>query len=237
MKLQQLQLPNPFCWICHLSVLCRLIVCHHTVEADSLTDYIICVLCVVTLWKQNLSLTTQSVSCTSSHRGSRISHWLQNLCPVRRHTLETESFTDFTVGGLKFTVHSRFSNFVFKIRLIRLGFPFQKTNNPVLEHQPTDSQSGVLTTTPQSQLWVGDTEKLQGWSPDQGLQILYLHLQRKSLKMSSHRLMVHSHLRFSQLLREPYLLCAHLLCVVLSLFKQKSYQNHARMGTQPILEL
>ena len=29
-----------------------------------------------------------------------------------------------------------------------------------MNSQPTDSQSEVLTTTPQSQLWVGDTEKL-----------------------------------------------------------------------------
>ena len=29
-----------------------------------------------------------------------------------------------------------------------------------LNSQPTDSQSGVITTTPQSQLCVGDTEKL-----------------------------------------------------------------------------
>ena len=53
-----------------------------------------------------------------------------------------------------------FSDFVFKIRLIKLGFSFQKTKIPVLNSQPTDSHQGVLTTTPQSQMWVGDTEKL-----------------------------------------------------------------------------
>ena len=45
-----------------------------------------------------------------------------------------------------------FSDFVFKITLIRLILHL----NP----QPTDSQSGVITTTPRSQLWVGDREKL-----------------------------------------------------------------------------
>ena len=29
-----------------------------------------------------------------------------------------------------------------------------------MNYWPTDSQLGVITTTPQSQLWVGDTEKL-----------------------------------------------------------------------------
>ena len=57
---------------------------------------------------------------------------------------------------------SCFSDFVFKIRLIRLGFSFKKLKIPelYLNSQPTDSQSGVLTITPKSQLWVGDTEKL-----------------------------------------------------------------------------
>ena len=50
-----------------------------------------------------------------------------------------------------------FSDFVFKIRLIRLD---KNKKNPVFELKPRDSQSGVLTTTPQSQLWVGDAEKL-----------------------------------------------------------------------------
>ena len=46
-----------------------------------------------------------------------------------------------------------FCNFVFKNRLIRLGcsFPFYS--------QCTKSLSGVITTTPQSHLWVRDTEK------------------------------------------------------------------------------
>ena len=57
--------------------------------------------------------------------------------------------------------HSCFSDFIFKIRLIRLGFSFQKAKQVLyLNSQPTDSLSGVLTTTPQSQLWEGDTEKL-----------------------------------------------------------------------------
>ena len=56
--------------------------------------------------------------------------------------------------------HLCFSDFVFKIRLIRLGFSFQKQNFLYLNPQSIDSQSQVLTTTPQSQLWVRDTEKL-----------------------------------------------------------------------------
>ena len=97
LKLQQLQLANSFCWICHLSVLCRLMVRHHTVEAESLTDYTICFLCLITPWRQNLSLTTQYMSCTSSHHGGRISHWLHNLCPVPHHTVDAESLTDYTI--------------------------------------------------------------------------------------------------------------------------------------------
>ena len=53
-----------------------------------------------------------------------------------------------------------FSDFVFKIRLIRLDFSFQKQKCLHLNPQPTNLQPGVLTTTPQSQLWVGDTEML-----------------------------------------------------------------------------
>ena len=54
-----------------------------------------------------------------------------------------------------------FSDFVLNIRLIRLGFSFQKNQKFLyLNSQPTDSQSGVLTITPKSQLWEGDTEKL-----------------------------------------------------------------------------
>ena len=50
-----------------------------------------------------------------------------------------------------------YADFVFKIRL---DFSFQKLKILYLNPQPTDSQSGVITITPQSQLWVGDTEKL-----------------------------------------------------------------------------
>ena len=45
---------------------------------------------------------------------------------------------------------SCFYDFVFKNRLIRLGFSYQKIL--YLKSQPTDSQSGVLITTLQSQL-------------------------------------------------------------------------------------
>ena len=75
---------------------------------------------------------------------------------------ESTEFTEINVSSAPFwkKLHLCFSNFVFKIRLIRLGFSFQKQKNLYLNPQPTDSQSGVLTTTPQSQLWVGNTEKL-----------------------------------------------------------------------------
>ena len=45
---------------------------------------------------------------------------------------------------------SCFSDFVFKIRLIRLGFSFKKLKIPVLylKSQPTNSQSGVIPITP-----------------------------------------------------------------------------------------
>ena len=45
---------------------------------------------------------------------------------------------------------SCFSDFAFKIRLIRLGFFFKKIKTPVmyLNSQSTDSQSGVITVTP-----------------------------------------------------------------------------------------
>ena len=56
--------------------------------------------------------------------------------------------------------HSCFSDFVFNIRLIRLGFLSKNKKILYFNPQPTDSQPGVLTTTPQSQLWVGDTAKL-----------------------------------------------------------------------------
>ena len=51
--------------------------------------------------------------------------------------------------------HLGFSYFELKIRLIRLirlGLSFQKQKFLSLNSQPTDSQSGVITITPQSQL-------------------------------------------------------------------------------------
>ena len=61
---------------------------------------------------------------------------------------------------LHLSMHTCFSDFVFKIWLIRLGFYFPKQKILYLNSQPTDSQSGVLTTTAQSQLWVGDRKVL-----------------------------------------------------------------------------
>ena len=62
----------------------------------------------------------------------------------------------------KIVKHSCFSDFVFKIRLIKLGFSFKKNKEFLyLNSQPTDSQSGAITIIPKSQLWVGDTENLQ----------------------------------------------------------------------------
>ena len=55
---------------------------------------------------------------------------------------------------------SCFSDFVFKTRLVRLGFYFQIQKILYLNSQPADSQSGVIAITPKSQLWVWDTEKL-----------------------------------------------------------------------------
>ena len=52
-----------------------------------------------------------------------------------------------------------FHFFEFKIRLIRLGLSFQKQKFLYSNSQPPDSQSGVITITPKSQLWVRDTEK------------------------------------------------------------------------------
>ena len=53
-----------------------------------------------------------------------------------------------------------FSYFELKIKLIRLGLSFQK-KFLYLNSQPIyDSQSGVITITPKSQLWFGDTEKV-----------------------------------------------------------------------------
>ena len=54
--------------------------------------------------------------------------------------------------SLMYTVQMCFSYYEFKIRLIR--------QIPIFELQPTDSQSGVITITLKSQLWMGDTEKL-----------------------------------------------------------------------------
>ena len=53
-----------------------------------------------------------------------------------------------------------FSDFEFKIRLIRLEFIISKNKTFLyLKCQPTDSQSGVITITPQSQLCVWMTQK------------------------------------------------------------------------------
>ena len=50
----------------------------------------------------------------------------------------------------EFAEYSCFSDFVFEIRLIRLGFSFQKEKILYLNSQITDSQSGVITITPQT---------------------------------------------------------------------------------------
>ena len=52
---------------------------------------------------------------------------------------------------LHFVMHFSFSYLEFKIRLIRVGF-YPKSKIPVFKLQPTDSQSGVITITPKSQL-------------------------------------------------------------------------------------
>ena len=57
-------------------------------------------------------------------------------------------------------IQSCFSDFVFKIRLIRLGFSFPKIDAQYLNSLPTDSKQGVITNTPKSYLWVRDTKKL-----------------------------------------------------------------------------
>ena len=75
--------------------------------------------------------------------------WIQ-VCVSRKYLVQWSPYWS----------NSCFTDFVFKIRLIRLGFSFQKQRILYLNPKPTDSQSGVLTTTSQSQLWVGDTEKL-----------------------------------------------------------------------------
>ena len=56
-------------------------------------------------------------------------------------------------------IYLGFSYFKFKIRLIKVGLSFQKQNILYLNSQLADSQSGVITITPKSQLWVGYTEK------------------------------------------------------------------------------
>ena len=57
---------------------------------------------------------------------------------------------------VQFLNYSCFSDFVYKIRLTRLGFSSQ--NQKIL--YLNSFQSGVITTTPRSQLSMGDTEKL-----------------------------------------------------------------------------
>ena len=53
------------------------------------------------------------------------------------------------------------SYFEFKMRLIKLGLSFQKQKSLYSNSQLTDSQSGVMTITPKSQLWVGDIKLIQ----------------------------------------------------------------------------
>ena len=53
---------------------------------------------------------------------------------------------------VKYTADLCFSDFVFKIRLIRLCLSFPKQKILCLNSQPTDSQSGILPTTAQNQL-------------------------------------------------------------------------------------
>ena len=57
------------------------------------------------------------------------------------------------------SIHLGFSYFEFRIRITRLGITFQKQKFLYLNLQPTDSQPGVISITPKSQLLVGDTEK------------------------------------------------------------------------------
>ena len=66
-----------------------------------------------------------------------------------QHTSMVKSMDKGDDGCSSWSIHSIahyscFSDFVFKIRLMRLGFSFQNTKNS----QPPDSQSGVITTTP-----------------------------------------------------------------------------------------
>ena len=65
----------------------------------------------------------------------------------RYHDLDTQEDNQlgYNVSGVKFCNYLGFSYFQFKIRLIRLGLPFQKTKIP------TGFPSGVITITPKSQ--------------------------------------------------------------------------------------
>ena len=102
-------------------------------------------------------------SCANRYIDDNATHpWrhgynVKNLCRCRQ--VRTGPNWCELFYRMHFKIHSCFSDFVFKIRLIRLGFSFQKQKFLYLNSQPTDSQSGILTTTPQRQLWVGDTEK------------------------------------------------------------------------------
>ena len=51
------------------------------------------------------------------------------------------------------TIIHVFSDFVLKIRLIRLGFSLQKQKFMYSNSQPTDSLSRVITISPKRQLW------------------------------------------------------------------------------------
>ena len=50
-----------------------------------------------------------------------------------------------------------FFYFEFKIRLIKLGISFQKQKFLYLNSQPIDSQSGIITITPKSQMFTSHT--------------------------------------------------------------------------------
>ena len=97
---------------------------------------------------------------------SSIFQFLLPLCWEPKVTIKLISSYCFSLFQLQqsvqfsLTCHLSFSYFEFKIRLIRQGLSFQKQKFLYLNLQPTDSQSGVITITPKSQLWVRDTEKL-----------------------------------------------------------------------------
>ena len=89
--------------------------------------------------------------------------WEHRRRPYRFHILLATSAGEGATRVVNNHCHYlSFSYFEFKIRLIRsrLGLSFQKQNFWYSNWQPTDSQSEVITITPKSQLWVGDTEKL-----------------------------------------------------------------------------